>query len=1271
MLRQMMNRLTKGKKRLQKTTSPWKRNHGRFEVLEDRRLLDGAGGSAMQLFATSSALFVENQGQWQDELVRYGFDGPGVDIAFTNQRLSFVLSEEENDSVQSTEFSVSFDNANMVTPIGLDAGAARFNYFLGDQANWRSGVQGYKTVAYEGLYEGIDLHTFGRRDSLKYEFYVAPGADYSQIQVSYDGIEGLWIDDEGQLHVETELGAIVDDAPYIYQVINGEQIEVAGQFRLIDSDTYTFEITGLYDPTLELVVDPDLDWGSYFGGSSGDVGEDIVADNAGNILAVGWTYSSGWISGGWDTSYGGDRDSLAIKFDSEGNHLWSSYVGGSGEDFGYGVAVDETGNVIMTGRTASSGWVSGGWDTSYNGGLSDAFIVKLNTNGTHVWSTYIGGNSGDTGEELAIDEAGNILMAGGTVSSGWVSGGWDTSFGGGSSDGFVIKFESDGDYVWSSYLGGDNIDYARGIATDSEGNIAVLGGTFTSGWVSGGWDTSLSGASDSFVVKLDSSGNHVWSTYLGGSNDEYGFNVTTDNAGNILAIGWTYSSGWISGGWDTSYEGNYTDGFVVKLESDGDHAWSTYIGGGNSEQCRDIVTDAVGNVLVTGDSASSGWVTGGWDISFGGVLDGFVLMLDSHGDHIWSSYLDGSVGTGIVVDRKGSLFVTGSTGVSGWLSGGWDTSYNGSGDGFVVKITDANTNIIEVDTTSDTVDANPGDGIAEDSSGNTSLRAAIQEANALGIPVRINVPAGTYNLTITGSGNNAGDLDVTGDITIVGAGAGKTVINASSLNDRIFDVAGSGYKLNLSRLTLTGGSTTSVGGAASVSLGGTLIASEVAFVDNNASQRGGAIRNQGSTLTVVDSVFTDNTSGVYGGAISSIESGATVTLGRNVFADNMATSGKNNIELSLGTFINQGYHLIDDTTGHGSFFSATAGDNIITTAGNELVVTSLEDVVNSANNATVLSLREAVIAANTGGGTVWLPAWKHDLTLTGSGSSAGDLDILQSVSVAGVGAGLTVIDASALGDRIFDVAGSGYSLNLSRVTLTGGSTTSVGGAASVSLGGTLTVSEVAFVNNHADQRGGAIRNQGSTLTVTKSVFTGNTSNVYGGAISSIESGATVTLGQNVFADNTATFGRNNVEFSLGTFVNQGYHLIDDTSGTTGFFSASSPKFDYIGAVDHVITSLADEIDNANDTYALTLREAVIASNITAPNEEIWLAPWLYRLVIEGTGGAESGDLDTTDTVTIRGVDDGVAESTVDSTLITDVAFEQISGTLTRIDVTDI
>ncbi|HUT09613.1 MAG TPA: hypothetical protein VMY42_03890 [Thermoguttaceae bacterium] len=284
-----------------------------LELLEDRRLLSAAGQQTIELFNVSPALFVENQGQWPDESVRYAFNGSGATVLHTDAGPVFQLFsrvrethqqdpwEDDADPIgalhahdedplgalhapyEATQFSVTFDGAERVEPVGLDRAETVFNYYLGEQSNWRSNVPGYATVAYPGLYDGIDLLTFGRRDSLQYEFHVAPGADRRAIRISYKGNDRLWLDDAGAKHVQpaflpfslgegTAWGEFVDDAPYVYQVTDGREVEVASRFVLIEDSSYSFELLGPYDPTQTLVIDPDLAWSTYLGGSDSDIG---------------------------------------------------------------------------------------------------------------------------------------------------------------------------------------------------------------------------------------------------------------------------------------------------------------------------------------------------------------------------------------------------------------------------------------------------------------------------------------------------------------------------------------------------------------------------------------------------------------------------------------------------------------------------------------------------------------------------------------------------------------------------------------------------------------------------------------------------------------------------------------------------------------------------------------------------------------------------------------------------------------------------------------
>ncbi|KKL26834.1 hypothetical protein LCGC14_2391280, partial [marine sediment metagenome] len=244
-------------------------------------------------------------------------DAPGPDDPFApphQDRPAATATE----IVELGEVFVTFDGSNAARPVGVGWAKTVYNYFLGDQANWRTNVPAYERVVYPGLYDGIDLHTWGRRNSLKYEFHVAPGADYAQVQVSFEGIEGLSIDPLGALHVQTELGELIDDAPYIYQEIDGERIEVAGAFSLVDADTYRFSVTGAYDSSEQLIIDPLLIWSSFLGGSGYDYGSAIAADADGNALIAGYTNSSDFPTpGGFDTSYGGFSEAFVVKLDGD------------------------------------------------------------------------------------------------------------------------------------------------------------------------------------------------------------------------------------------------------------------------------------------------------------------------------------------------------------------------------------------------------------------------------------------------------------------------------------------------------------------------------------------------------------------------------------------------------------------------------------------------------------------------------------------------------------------------------------------------------------------------------------------------------------------------------------------------------------------------------------------------------------------------------------------------------------------------------------------
>ena len=281
----------------------------------------------------------------------------------------------------------------------------------------------------------------------------------------------------------------------------------------------------------------------------------------------------------------------------------------------------------MTGTTTSAGWVSGGWNTSRGGG-TDAFAVKIADAGqTGNLQVTITPPEAVTAGAQWRRKGTLVWQASGATETGIGAGYWQVEFNhlpgwapleshsvavppNGTAQDTVVYSRVAADLNWSTYVGGSGDDSGQGIAVDGSGNVYATGYTASSGWVSGAWQSVEGGGNDAYVVKLSPAGAHLWSTYLGGAGDDYGYGIAADTTGNVYVTGSTASSGWTSGGWDTSFGGT-VDGFVVKLSAAGAHVWSTYVGGGNSEEGHGIAVDGGGNVYVTGFTNSAGWVSGG------------------------------------------------------------------------------------------------------------------------------------------------------------------------------------------------------------------------------------------------------------------------------------------------------------------------------------------------------------------------------------------------------------------------------------------------------------------------------------------------------------------------------------------------------------------------------------------------------------------------------------------------------------------------------------
>ncbi len=600
----------------------------------------------------------------------------------------------------------------------------KVNYLVGkDSKQWRTGISTYAKVAYENLYPGIDLVYYGNQRQLEYDFVVHPGTNPDVIALNFDGAGPLKVDAEGELVLQTGGGEIRQRKPLIYQEVDGVRHEVAGGYKLKDTNTVGFELAE-YDASRPLVIDPVLVYSTFIGGMNVDSGNDIAIDAAGNAYVSGTTQQIAPSTfpttvGAFDTTHNGMQDAFVTKLNPTGSALvYSTFLGGSDLDSGGGIAIDAAGNAYVTGTTSSADFPTtvGAFDTTYNADR-DAFVTKLNPTGSAlVYSTFLGSIDGDFGVSIVVDASGNAYVAGDTFSAGFPTtpGAFDTTHNPNEvADVFVTKLNSAGSaLVYSTFLGGNVGATTGGIALDASGSAYVAGTTSSPDFPTtvGAFDTTHNGFGDVFVTKFNSTGSAlIYSTFVGGSTADSGSDgIALDSSGNAYVSGSTTSANFPTtvGAFDTTFNGSF-DAFVTKLNATGSAlVYSTFLGTVDFDFGDDIAVDSSGSAYVTGLTASPNFPTtvDAFDTTYnGGPTDVFVTQLNASGSALaYSTFLGGSgnpqetgiaddQGTGIAVDSSGSIYVTGVTRSANFPTtvGAFDTTFNGVQDAFVAKFSTA------------------------------------------------------------------------------------------------------------------------------------------------------------------------------------------------------------------------------------------------------------------------------------------------------------------------------------------------------------------------------------------------------------------------------------------------------------------------------------------------------------------------------------------------------------------------------------------------------
>jgi hypothetical protein len=595
-------------------------------------------------------------------------------------------------------------NANPL-PQGKQKQEGYYNYLIGnDPSKHASNVGLYKEAVVKNVYNGIDLRYYFDKGYLRYDFVVQPGADPSQIKFVLEGQFKDYLKNDA-LGYTTRFGEVQMQDLFVYQ--QSDKKHVPAKFTR-QNGAWQFQLSA-YDKTQPLIIDP-LIYSTYIGGSSFDEGYSIAIDNSGNAYITGYAKSTNYdiTPGAFQTTYGGGTnggDVFVTKLNSMGTALiYSTYIGGSDNDYGYSIAIDGTGNAYITGNTNSTNYdITPGAFQTTNAGSYDVFVTKLNSTGTAlIYSTYIGGSDDDEGYSIAIDGSGNAYITGLTGSTDYdiTSGAFQTTYGG-NGDVIVTKLNSMGTgLIYSTYIGGSEYDYGSSIAIDGSGNVYITGNTYSTDYdiTVGAFQTTNGGSWDAFVTKLNSTGTGlIFSTYIGGSSQDLGSSIAIDGSGNAYITGRTYSTDYdiTSGAFQTTIEG-FSDVFVTKLDNMGTGLiYSTYFGGSDDDEGLSIAIDGSGNAYITGYTYSTDFDTtaGVFQTANGGLSDVFVTKLNSTGTGlIYSTYIGGSnsdKGYSIAIDGSGNAYITGYTESTDYdiTSGAFQTTHDGGiVDVFVTKL---------------------------------------------------------------------------------------------------------------------------------------------------------------------------------------------------------------------------------------------------------------------------------------------------------------------------------------------------------------------------------------------------------------------------------------------------------------------------------------------------------------------------------------------------------------------------------------------------------
>ncbi len=588
-------------------------------------------------------LFVENKGQWEDNVL-YRSEIPSGQLYIEKNRFLFNFYDQDavsghhiNHTTQntSTQRSAPGEDGNLPNPkaiqahayevvflgcspisatSGIDPVPYSHNYFKGnDQSKWGSNAKAYNKTVLTDIYPKTSLVCFGQETGFKYEFHLKPGANPASIQLKYNGADSVYLKN-GELIIETSITDFYEQKPFAYQEIEGSNIAVPCEFRLVNN-VLSFAFPKGYNKRYPLVIDPQLIFSTYSGSKADNWGNSATYDDDGNTYMVGVAFNSGYPAspGAYQFNYSGfagyDTDLAIMKFDPVGNLLYATYLGGGNTEIPSSCIVNSKKELVLFGFTCSDGFKYGGpafpttagaYDRTFNGGDvisplsaiyfdpgSDLFISTLSPNGASlVSSTLIGGsrndgityvndiltqNYGDQFRgEIYCDELDNVYIITKTFSPDIVNTsvpGYDKTYNG-NMDAYLCKLSGDlSTVIWDTYWGGSQHDAGYSIRVASDKSIYITGGTTSidlAGTSSGLKPSMIAGDLDGYIAHFSADGTSLLhATYLGTDKFDQGFFIQLDALENIYVLGQTLGNYPMSAG---VYGQANTGQFIQKID---------------------------------------------------------------------------------------------------------------------------------------------------------------------------------------------------------------------------------------------------------------------------------------------------------------------------------------------------------------------------------------------------------------------------------------------------------------------------------------------------------------------------------------------------------------------------------------------------------------------------------------------------------------------------------------------------------------------------------